>query len=443
MRPRITRILKPIFILLLAQSVWAQVPVARPESVSVSSERLAQMDAVIAEEIAKKHLPGAVVLVGRKGRVVWRKSYGARALEAAREAMTTDTIFDLASLTKVVATATSVMILVERGKLRLNDPVSRYIPELKGEGRERITIEQLLTHVSGYAPDFDLAERWSGYDEAIKRLIKEPLRNPPGTRFSYSDIGFITLGEVVKRVSGMPLDQFAQKNIFAPLRMTNTGFRPSTALRARIAPTEKRRGQMSYLGDSGANVGAEGEVWLRGEVHDPTSYRMNGVAGHAGLFSTANDLAVYCQMILNGGTYSGARILSPLTVAEMTRPRVVSTSGGTRGLGWDMNTRFSTNRGDLFPLGSFGHTGFTGTSIWIDPASEMFLIFLSNRVHPDGKGDVGPLRGRVATIVAGSVTDTALVTRAREQSAKFYMDSLRTMRQFSASETGNSVKVLN
>ena len=158
---------------------------------------------------------------------------------------------------------------------------------------------------------------------------------------------------------------------------------------------------MSYLGDSGANAGAEGEVWLRGEVHDPTSYRMNGVAGHAGLFSTANDLAIYCQMILNGGTYGGVRILSPLTVAEMTRPRVVSTSGGTRGLGWDMNTSFSTNRGELFPPGSFGHTGFTGTSMWIDPASDMFVVFLSNRVHPDGKGDVGPLRGRVATIVAG------------------------------------------
>jgi len=200
---------------------------------------------------------------------------------------------------------------------------------------------------------------------------------------------------------------------------------------------------MNYLGDTGANMGAEGEVWLRGEVHDPTSFRMNGVAGHAGLFSTVNDLAIYCQMILNGGAFGGVRILSPLTVAEMTRPRVVSTSGGTRGLGWDMNTSFSTNRGDLFPAGSFGHTGFTGTSIWIDPASEMFLIFLSNRVHPDGKGDVGPLRGRVATIVAASVTDTAAVARAREQSAKFYLDSFRTLRQFSISEAGNSVKVLN
>ena len=443
MKPRIRRIVKPILFLLVAQCVSAQVPVARPESVSVSSERLAQMDAIIAEEIAKKHLPGAVVLVGRKGHVVWRKSYGSRAVEPVQEAMTTDTIFDLASLTKVVATATSVMILVERGKLRLEDPVSLYIPELKGEGRERITIEQLLTHVSGYAPDFDLRERWTGYDEAIKHLIKEPLRNPPGARFTYSDIGFITLGEVVARVSGMPLDQFAQKNIFGPLRMTNTGFRPSATLKSRIAPTEKRRGQLSYLGDTSANVGPEGEVWLRGEVHDPTSYRMNGVAGHAGLFSTANDLAIYCQMILNGGAYGGVRILAPLTVAEMTRPRVVSSTGATRGLGWDMNTSFSTNRGDLFPLGSFGHTGFTGTSLWIDPASDMFVVFLSNRVHPDGKGDVGPLRGRVASIVAGAVTDTAAVERAREQESKYYNEVVNSLEKFAFRNEGfGSTKVL-
>jgi uncharacterized protein YbbC (DUF1343 family) len=433
-----------VSVVLVAHAAFAQAPLARPESVSLSSARLAQMDAVIAEGIANKKLPGAVVLVGRKGQIVWRKSYGARTVEPAREEMTLDTIFDLASLTKVVATTTSIMILVERGKLRLSDPVSLHIPELKGEGRDRITIEQLLTHVSGYAPDFDLRERWTGYDEAIKRLVKEPLRNPPGSRFTYSDIGFIALGEVVARVSGMPLDQFAQKNIFGPLRMHNTGFRPSPALKARIAPTEKRRGQMSYLGDTGINAGAEGEVWLRGEVHDPTSYRMNGVAGHAGLFSTANDLAVYCQMILNGGTYRGVRILAPLTVAEMTRPRVVASNGATRGLGWDMNTTFSTNRGDLFPLGSFGHTGFTGTSMWIDPASQMFVVFLSNRVHPDGRGDVGPLRGRVASIVAAAITDTAVVERAREQSAKYYNELIKSLQQFPfrSDGAGSSTKVL-
>jgi uncharacterized protein YbbC (DUF1343 family)/CubicO group peptidase (beta-lactamase class C family) len=411
---------------------------------AVSLERLAQMDAVIEAEIANKRLPGAVVLVGRKGRVVWRKSYGSRALEPAREPMTPDTIFDVASLTKVVATATSIMILVERGKLRLGDPVSLHIPELKGEGRDRITIEQLLTHISGYAPDFDLRERWTGYDEAIKRLVKEPLRNPPGTRFTYSDIGFIALGEVVARVGKMPLDQFAQQNIFGPLRMTSTGFRPSAALESRIAPTERRRGQLSYLGDTAVNAGTEGDVWLRGQVHDPTSYRMNGVAGHAGLFSTGNDLAIYCQMILNGGSYDGVRVLSPLTVAQMTRPRIVSSSGNTRGLGWDINTSYSTNRGEVFPLGSFGHTGFTGTSIWIDPASEMFVVFLSNRVHPDGKGDVGPLRGRVASIVAASVTDPVVVERAREQSANYYSEVVKALRQFAFRDegSGSSTKVL-
>ena len=434
-----------VVVVVVAQSALGQLPFAKPETVAVSSARLAQMNSVINAEIAQHHLPGAVVLVSRKGRIIWEKSYGSRAVEPAREPMTVDTIFDLASLTKVVATATSIMILVERGKLSLADPVSLYLPELKGEGREKITIEQLLIHRSGYAPDFDLKQRWTGYDEAIKRLAQEPLRNAPGTRFTYSDIGFITLGEVVRRVSGMPLDQFAKQNIFQPLGMRDTGFRPAATLRARIAPTEKRRGQLSYLGDTPpAEIGAEGDVWLRGQVHDPTSYRMGGVAGHAGLFSTARDLALYCQMILNGGSYGSVHVLSPLSVAEMTRPRLVSSGGGTRGLGWDINTSFSSNRGELFPLGSFGHTGFTGTSIWIDPSSQMFVVFLSNRVHPDGKGDVGPLRGRVATIVAGAITDGSVAQHAREQSATYYAEIVKALQQFAprGEDTATSVKVL-
>jgi len=334
-----------------------------PASVAVSAQKLEAIDGEVEREIKQHHLPGAVVLVARNGGVVWRKAYGARAVEPAREPMTADTIFDVASLTKVVATATSIMILVERGKIRLNDPLSTYIPEIKGEGRERITLELLLTHRAGYAPDFDLKDRWRGYDEAIKRLIREPLRNPPGAKFVYSDINYIALGEVVHRASGLTLDQFALRNIFIPLGMRHTGFRPKAKLRARIAPTEKRRGQLSYLGDKPQGSEADADKWLRGEVHDPTSYRMGGVAGHAGLFSTADDLAIYCQMILNGGQYRGVRILGPLTVAEMTRPRLVSEGGWTRGLGWDINTSFSTNRGDFFPLGSFGHTGFTGTSV--------------------------------------------------------------------------------
>jgi uncharacterized protein YbbC (DUF1343 family)/CubicO group peptidase (beta-lactamase class C family) len=398
----------------------------------MSGTRLAQMDQVIAASIGKRELPGAVVVVARKGRVVWSKAYGSRAVEPSAEPMTTDTIFDLASLTKVVATATSIMILVERGKVRLSDPVSQFIPELKGEGRERITIELLLTHRSGYAPDFDLKERWTGYDEAIKRLIKEPLRNTPGTRFVYSDIGYIALGEVVHRVSGMTLDEFARRNIFLPLGMRDTRFRPDLRAVKRIAPTERRRGQLNYLGDSSENIGADGERWLRGQVHDPTSYRMSGVAGHAGLFSTINDLAIYCQMILNNGRYGRARILSPLSVAEMSRPRIVTPEGWTRGLGWDMATSFSTNRGDLFPLGSFGHTGFTGTSIWIDPATDMFVIFLSNRVHPDGKGDVASLRGRVSAIAAAAVTDLAVASKARLQLSHYYENVTRDIVRFTA-----------
>jgi len=431
-----------ILLTLTVQIVCGQLPVSNPVAVSVSRQHLAQIDSVVNAEIAQRRLPGAVVLVARKGRTVWRKAYGLRVVEPTREPMSPDTIFDVASLTKVVATATSIMILVERGKVRLSDPVSQYIPELKGEGRERITIEHLLTHRSGYAPDFDLRERWTGYAEAIKRLIKEPLRNPPGTRFVYSDIGFIALGEVVRRVSRMSLDQFAKQNIFVPLRMNDTGFRPADIRQARIAPTEKRRGQLSYLGDSAENAGPAGEIWLRGQVHDPTSYRMDGVAGHAGLFSTANDLAIFCQMILNGGQYRNVRILSPLTVAEMTRPRLVTAAGGTRGLGWDMNTSYSTNRGELFPIGSFGHTGFTGTSIWIDPASDMFVVFLSNRVHPDGKGDVATLRGRVSSIAAGSIADQNVVERARAESGRYYHELVRVLEKAASTGDASSYKVL-
>ncbi len=390
---------------LLAPSIVAQAP---PRIAGISVERLARIDPIVAESIKNKELPGAVILVGHHGQIVWRKAYGARAVEPQREAMTTDTIFDLASLTKIVATATSIMILIERGEIRLADPVVKFIPEMKGGGRDAITIEQLLTHVSGFAPDFDLRDRWIGYDEAMKRLYREPLRNSPGARFVYSDINYIALGEVVHRVSGLMLDEFARQNIFVPLGMRETGFKPAANLTARIAPTEKRRGQMNYLGDSGADAGTEGEQWLRGQVHDPTSFRMGGVAGHAGLFSTADDLAIFCQMILSGGSYRGARILSPYGVAMMTQARAVSDNGAARGIGWDIATSFSTNKGDLFPLGSFGHTGFTGTSLWIDPASDTFVVFLSNRVHPDGKGDVASLRGRVASIVASAITDTTV-----------------------------------
>jgi uncharacterized protein YbbC (DUF1343 family)/CubicO group peptidase (beta-lactamase class C family) len=417
MQRQVLVIIVAVAVVVLTNSpVSPQLP-HRSTRIGIASEHLARIDSVVAESIKNKELPGAVVLVGHRGQIVWRKAYGARAVEPQREAMTTDTIFDLASLTKIVATATSIMMLIERGQVRLADPVVKFIPEMKGGGRDAITIEQLLTHVSGFAPDFDLRERWTGYAEAMNRLYREPLRNSPGARFVYSDINYIALGEVVHRVGGLTLDEFARQNIFVPLGMSDTGFKPSANLTARIAPTEKRRGQMNYLGDSSLDAGTEGEQWLRGQVHDPTSFRMGGVAGHAGLFSTADDLATFCQMILSGGNYRGKQILSPYGVAMMTQPRAVSDNGAARGIGWDIATSFSTNKGDLFPLGSFGHTGFTGTSLWIDPASDTFVVFLSNRVHPDGKGDVASLRGRVASIVASAITDTTVAKGRGESSA--------------------------
>ena len=383
-------------------------PLAAPQTVGMSAERLKLIDVEVERAIADKKLPGAVVIVGHKGKIVYRKAYGNRSLVPAVEKMTVDTIFDVASLTKPIATATSIMILLERGQLRLSDTIDKFIPELKGKDSGKVTIQQLLTHTSGYQPDFDLRKKWTGNDAMLKELEIEPLRQPAGTKFVYSDIGFIVLGEIVRRLSNQPLFVFADENVFTRLKNRDSSFMPldfssRSQKFSRIAPTENVKGQQSYLGSSFDGNG--GDAILLGQVHDPTAYRMNGVAGHAGLFSTADDLARYCQMILNGGTLDGARVLSANTIAAMTKPYVVSETGATRGLGWDMNSSFSANRGELFPLGSFGHTGFTGTSVWMDPTSETFYVFLSNRVHPDGKGDVTQLRNKVATIVASAITD--------------------------------------
>lgn len=401
--------------LLIVQMTFAQnttpLSTADPASVGMSAQHLAYIDQAVAAEIARKQLPGAVVLVGRQGKVVWRKAYGNRALEPAPEAMTVDTVFDLASLTKIVATATSVMILVERGMVRLGDPVARYIPEFAANGKQNITVEQLLIHRSGLIADNEVKDYEQGPAQAMLNIWKLAPLNAPGTKFIYSDVNFITLAELIKRVSGKTVDQFAAENIYRPLGMKDTGYNPATSLQARIAPTEKRGGNVIVPSTGERTAGAE--RWMRGEVHDPRAYLLGGVAGHAGLFSTADDLAIYCQMILNRGEYQGQRILSPLTVARMTQPRDSGGNGGEgqwRALGWDYYTSFSANRGDLFPIGSFGHTGFTGTGLWLDPASETFVVFLSNRVHPRldadvrKRADVSSLRARVASIVAASIS---------------------------------------
>lgn len=385
-------------------------PVAAPQTVGMNAAKLAQIDALVEKDIADKKLPGAVIIVGHKGKLVYRKAFGNRALVPQPEKMTLDTIFDAASLTKVVATTTSIMKLVEEGKLRLNDTVGKFFPEILDENAKKVTILQLLTHTSGYRPDFDLGEKWNGREGMLAALKKEKLRNPPGTRFVYSDIGFIVLGEIIHKIAGLPENQFVTVSFLTDLEMRDSSFRlndaPTSSLR--VAPTENIKGQNSYLGSKFDGDEKTGNQILRGQVHDPTAFRMGGVAGHAGLFTTADDLARYCQMILNGGILDGKRILSAQTVAKMTSPYVVAENGATRGLGFDMNTSFSQNRGELFPLGSFGHTGFTGTGIWIDPVSQTFVVFMSNRVHPNGKGDVGPLRARVATIAASSIEDTPI-----------------------------------
>jgi uncharacterized protein YbbC (DUF1343 family)/CubicO group peptidase (beta-lactamase class C family) len=383
---------------LAAAPFAAQSPAAPRGAESSDLKNFELIEPLVQQAIAEKKLPGAVVLIGRGDRTLYQKAIGNRSLVPAVEPMTLDTIFDLASLTKVVATTTSVMMLVEEGKIRLNDRVSTFIPGFERYGKADITIRHLMTHVSGLRPDVDLGDTWSGSETAIAIAIEEVPTAPAGDRFVYSDINYFLLGDIVRRVSGQTLDRFAHDRIFEPLGMKNTMFLPPASLTSRIAPTEK----CTPLGwpCEGPNMSM-----LRGVVHDPTARRMGGVAGHAGLFSDAADLAVFCRMLLDGGVYHGVRILSPLTVAKMTTASTSFNERSVRGLGWDIDSAYSSNRGELLPVGSFGHTGFTGTSLWIDPATQMFVVFLSNRVHPDGKGDVTPLRARVATIAASTITD--------------------------------------
>jgi uncharacterized protein YbbC (DUF1343 family)/CubicO group peptidase (beta-lactamase class C family) len=382
-----------------------------PGAAGLDTARLAGLAPLVQEAIAAKQVPGAVIVAGRGDQVYYQKAFGHRAIEPALEPMTLDTIFDLASLTKVVATTTSVMMLLEEGKIRLNDRVAAWIPGFERYGKADITVRHLITHVSGLRPDLDMTLEFDSYDEAIRRAIEEVPTSAPGERLVYSDINFFLLGEIVHRASGMTLDQFARARVFEPLGMRDTMFNPPVSLLRRIAPTER----CTPLGWPCDKPGA---VPLRGIVHDPTARRMKGVAGHAGLFSTASDLAVFCRMLLGGGRYGKTRVLSPLAVAKMTSP-VALPGAQLRGLGWDMDSSYSSNRGELLPLGSYGHTGFTGTSIWIDPTTRAWVVFLSNRVHPDGKGDVTPLRAKVATLVGAAVVDAPLdaVRAARQTGA--------------------------
>ncbi|MFN8058731.1 MAG: DUF1343 domain-containing protein [Vicinamibacterales bacterium] len=389
-------------------------PLVPPADAGFDAGRLEHIGPIVEQGIAAKLLPGAVVVVGRRDKVVYRRTFGNRSLVPAVEPMTEDTLFDAASLTKVVATTTAVMMLVDEGLVRLSDPVAAFIPEFAKHGKGAITIRHLMTHMSGLRPDLDWSFPWVGYDTAIQMAADEVPTAAPNAQFVYSDINYFLLGDIVRRVSGQTLDRFVKTRIFEPLGMIDTGFLPGPDLRERAAPTEACP---EY--DFPCEGPGPGRPMLRGVVHDPTARRMQGVAGHAGLFVTASDLTLFCRMLLHGGALNGVRILSPLAVAKMTSPATPPTERNVRGLGWDIDSSFSANRGELMPIGSFGHTGFTGTSLWVDPLTETFVIFLSNRVHPDGKGDVAVVRSKVATAALAALMDAPRSSTVRMNGADF------------------------
>jgi uncharacterized protein YbbC (DUF1343 family)/CubicO group peptidase (beta-lactamase class C family) len=361
-------------------------PATPPPAPEIDSRRFAKIDQVASQEVAAGHIPGAVILVGHQGKTVYRKAFGQRTLTPRVQPMKTDTVFDLASLTKVVATTTAIMMLVDRGQIHLDRPAATYWPAFAANGKGAITIRQLLTHTSGLRAGMASRPPWSDYDGAMEAIAQDHPVRTPGTQFNYSDVNFITLGEIVHRVSHMPLNVFCKREVFEPLGMKDTSFLPSPALKPRIAPTD-------YQGS--------GMRW--GVVSDPTSYRMGGVAGHAGVFATADDLALLALMLVNGGEGQDKRILSAGAVAAMTKAQRLPGISTQRGLGWDMRSPYSRVFNAAFPAGSFGHTGYTGTAMWIDPASKTFMIILTSRLHPNGQGNVKPLRAKTAAAVAAAV----------------------------------------
>ena len=361
-------------------SVMAAIGQRSTSPTQPAADRFAPLDAILQNAITKRLVPGVVCIVGHNGVPVYRKAWGYRAVNPVLEPMTVDTIFDMASLTKVMATTGSIMRMVQLGQIKLNDPVAKYIPDFAQNGKQDVTIRQLMTHYSGLRADLELRPSWSGLEEGYRRANAEKLINPPGSTFLYSDVNFIVLGELVQRVSGVPLDQYAETFIFAPLGMRTTRFLPPLTYLGRTAPT--------LVNEKSGDV-------LRAVVQDPTARAMGGVAGHAGLFSTADDTAKFAQAMLNGG----APVWSRAIVEKMTTPQQPPNLTVVRGLGWDIDSPFSSNRGDLLPVGSFGHTGFTGTSLWIDPTTDSYIILLTNAAHFKD-GTVIALRTEVATAVA-------------------------------------------
>lgn len=364
------------------------------EEAKMDPEMGARIDRLVKASIDRGDMSGCVVLIGRKAGIAFEKAYGNRQVEPSVEPMTTDTLFDMASLTKPLATASSVMILVERGQIRLSDKVAKFFPDFAANDKGDVTVENLLTHSSGLIPDNPIGDYDDGWKSAEKHICNLKLLTPPGSTFKYSDVNFILLGKIVEKVSGKPENEFVKEEIYDRLGMHDTGYHPSDELKKRAETTEKRD-----------------DKWIKGEVHDPRAYALQGVAGHAGLFSTAEDLAIYAQMMLQKGRRGGVQILSEATFEEMIRPRDID--GQRRALGWDNRSGYSRNRGELMSDRAFGHGGFTGTSMWIDPDLNLFVIFLGDRLHPDGKGEVNDLAGRIGSIACGALLDLPVEREAR------------------------------
>jgi len=377
-----------------------RLPSGQASESGMSQDQLNRIDVILKEAIRRGEIPGAVVVVGRKGKVVYRRAFGLSQVVPQALPMAKDMIFDLASLTKPVATAPSIMILAEQGRLSLTEKVKDYVPEFEpyldetGKPGEDARLWHLLTHTSGLPPylsstDPAELEKMLGPSIATADLVaiiaKLKKSDPPGKAFHYSCLGYITLAHIIRQITGQTVAQFAAEHIFRPLRLEHTFYNPPAAFKDKCVPTQVLDGNP-----------------LRGIVHDPLARLQGGVSGNAGLFSTADDLAVFCQMILNKGTFEGKKILSPLTVERMTEVYPQAAFAGY-GLGWDLDSDYSTNGGDLFGPRSFGHTGYTGTSMWIDPETDIFLIFLTNRIHPDDKGSIVALRSRLANVVAAAL----------------------------------------
>lgn len=386
-------------IIVLITQINLRAQTANPEEAGMSADRLSRVNDLIDAAIEDGNFPGAVLLVARNGKIVHRRAYGNSQLIPQKRKMETDMIFDMASVTKPVATATSIMLLVERGQIRLWDEVNKYVPEFsvfinpdKTEAANA-RLWHLLTHTSGLLPYTNagtVAEKFGNpcsIDSLAKHIAGLRKLAPPGEEFHYSCLGFITMAHIVKQVTGKTVAEFSAENIFKPLGMESTFYVPEKKFLKRCVPTEVINGKP-----------------LTGTVHDPLARVIGGVSGNAGLFSTADDLFIFAQMMLNRGTYNGVRILSPLTVDRMTEVYARTDFSG-RGLGWDLNSAYSTNGGDLFGKNSYGHSGYTGTSIWIDPDTRTTVIFLTNRVHPYDMGSVVPIRSKIANIVGSAILD--------------------------------------